>query len=130
MYRLRVSTKPVHFLNKLPRMCFSTSVSFRSNSVESFLNGPSASYIEDMYASWLQDPKSVHVSWQIYFKNLRSGANAPAFTAPPTIIPTPEIVGNIPSLDSAVSELATSVPSAKVLEHMKVQLMVRAYQVK
>lgn len=32
---------------------------------EAFLSGPSASYVEDMYASWLKDPLSVHVSWQV-----------------------------------------------------------------
>lgn len=28
---------------------------------EPFLNGSSSSYVEEMYNSWLEDPKSVHV---------------------------------------------------------------------
>lgn len=36
---------------------------------EAFLSGPSASYIEEMYASWLKDPNSVHVSWQVRLKS-------------------------------------------------------------
>ncbi len=27
---------------------------------ESFLNGTSSSYVEEMYNAWLEDPKSVH----------------------------------------------------------------------
>lgn len=30
-------------------------------SAEPFLNGSSSAYVEDMYNSWLADPKSVHV---------------------------------------------------------------------
>lgn len=37
---------------------------------EQFLNGTSASYIEDMYNAWLADPKSVNVVSKIYILNL------------------------------------------------------------
>ena len=36
---------------------------------ESYLNGSSASYVEDMYDSWAHDPSSVHPSWDSYFRN-------------------------------------------------------------
>ena len=38
---------------------------------ESFVNGTNAAYVEDMYLSWMEDPKSVHASWNAYFKGPR-----------------------------------------------------------
>src|SRR5688572_18625014 len=40
---------------------------------DNFLSGSTANYIDEMYMQWKQDPKSVHVSWQVYFKNMESG---------------------------------------------------------
>ena len=106
-----------------------TSINASVNKVETFLNGPSSQYIEDMYAAWLEDPKSVHVSWQIYFKNLLAGGKN-AFVVPPTIVPPPsQITGGMSVMGPEVNEMAAAVPSTEVLEHMKVQLMVRAFQV-
>lgn len=71
-----------------------------------------------MYSAWKQDPSSVHVSWQSYFRNLESGApSSQAFQAPPTIVP---------------SNNASVTPGAGngIADHMKVQLLVRAYQVR
>eukprot|EP00842_Homolaphlyctis_polyrhiza_P001163 jgi/Hompol1/2047/HPOL_002848-RA len=106
-----------------------------ANTQESFLSAPSTTYVEDMYSAWLKDPKSVHVSWQSYFKNLAADGRAPAFTAPPTIIPSihSQTLGadGAPALlgaDAATSD--ANIPQDAILDHMKVQLMVRAYQVR
>eukprot|EP01129_Flabellula_baltica_P014572 TRINITY_DN700_c0_g1_i3.p1 TRINITY_DN700_c0_g1~~TRINITY_DN700_c0_g1_i3.p1 ORF type:complete len:1000 (-),score=261.71 TRINITY_DN700_c0_g1_i3:30-3029(-) len=40
---------------------------------ESFIDGTSAFYVEDMYQSWLEDPMSVHSSWASYFTSVESG---------------------------------------------------------
>src|SRR4051812_17646494 len=56
---------------------------------DSFLSGSTANYIDEMYLQWKEDPKSVHVSWQVYFKNMESG-DMPiqqAFQPPPTLVP-------------------------------------------
>lgn len=37
---------------------------------EPFLNGSSSAYVEDMYNSWLADPKSVHVVSLIQYNSL------------------------------------------------------------
>jgi len=90
---------------------------------DSFLSGNTANYIDEMYMEWKNDPSSVHVSWQHYFKNMESG-NMPtsqAFQAPPSIVSSP--AGGVPSLSSA-----TGVGSSDVSNHLKVQLLVRAYQ--
>ncbi|KAF9581928.1 2-oxoglutarate dehydrogenase E1 component [Lunasporangiospora selenospora] len=87
---------------------------------DAFLQGNSASYVEEMYAAWLEDPKSVHLSWQIYFRNQTNGLSASqSFQAPPTIPTT----GGVPSLVPG-----SQAGSSDVIDHLKVQLLVRAYQ--
>ena len=80
-----------------------------------------------MYIQWKRDPSSVHVSWQVYFKNMESGEMpmSQAFQAPPTIVPTPE--GGVPSFVPSASG-ATSAAGSEVSNHLKVQLLCRAYQ--
>lgn len=93
---------------------------------DNFLQGENANYIDEMYVQYKQDPKSVHVSWQIYFKNMESG-NMPisqAFQPPPNLVPTSSAV---------VTGLAAGAgvglgEGSEVDNHLKVQLLVRAYQ--
>ena len=74
-----------------------------------------------------QDPKSVHVSWATYFSGLDKGLpSTQAFTPPPGL-----------ASDSAIGagHPATIAPglgegSGEVSDHLKVQLLVRAYQVR
>lgn len=97
----------------------------RCYATDSFLQSTNTNYVEEMYEAWKQDPSSVHVSWNAYFKNLDSGA-APssAFVAPPTLVPTPAGgagVGFSPGKEPHTEDVVT---------HLKVQLLVRAYQVR
>lgn len=77
-----------------------------------------------MFVAWKRDPSSVHISWQTYFKNMEDG-NMPisqAFTPPPTLVPTP--TGGVPQdMPGAGVSAGTDVTN-----HLKVQLLVRAYQ--
>lgn len=41
---------------------------------ESFLRGSSATYIEEMFLAWKNDPSSVHKSWDVYFRQVENGA--------------------------------------------------------
>lgn len=94
---------------------------------DSFLSGNTANYVDEMYHEWQQDPKSVHVSWQAYFKNMESGDMpvSRAFTPPPTIVPGAiQPAGGVP----APSFGATTGQGSEVVNHLKVQLLVRAYQ--
>ncbi|KAJ1565072.1 2-oxoglutarate dehydrogenase E1 component, partial [Cladochytrium tenue] len=99
---------------------------------ETFLSGTSSTYVEDMYEAWLADPLSVHVSWQVYFKNLASRSSLPPFIPPPTILPTNLGEGGAASIAEDLVESLDEhrIPATEVLDHMKVQLMVRAYQVR
>ncbi|EKD03512.1 oxoglutarate dehydrogenase (succinyl-transferring) [Trichosporon asahii var. asahii CBS 8904] len=88
---------------------------------DAFANGANQYYIEEMYRNWKNDPKSVHSSWNAYFSGLDKGLpSSQAFQPPPGISSTP---GGNPtiSLDGQGGELN---------DYLKVQLLVRAYQVR
>ncbi|PAV17318.1 2-oxoglutarate dehydrogenase complex E1 component mitochondrial precursor [Pyrrhoderma noxium] len=88
---------------------------------DAFANGTNAYYVEEMYRHWRQDPKSVHASWDAYFSGMDRGLSSPqAFQPPPTLLPQP--IGSAPALDVG--------RGAKLDDHLKVQLLVRAYQVR
>ncbi|KLJ09246.1 oxoglutarate dehydrogenase (succinyl-transferring), E1 component [Blastomyces silverae] len=93
---------------------------------DSFLQGSTANYIDEMYMAWRKDPTSVHVSWQTYFRNMEDG-NMPisqAFQPPPTLVPIP--TGGVPQ---HMPDAGTgSAAGTEVSNHLKVQLLVRAYQ--
>ena len=78
-----------------------------------------------MYEAWRQDPSSVHASWNAYFKNIENDNIPPskAFQAPPTIVPT--VSGGAAGFYPGQSPI-----SEDVVTHLKVQLLVRAYQVR
>ncbi|KNC99356.1 oxoglutarate dehydrogenase (succinyl-transferring), E1 component [Spizellomyces punctatus DAOM BR117] len=113
----------------VPRRVLSSAVPSKAqpSTSEGFLNGSAGSYIEEMYSAWLKDPKSVHLSWQVYFRNLAADGKQPAFMPPPTIIPSAELEGYVG--DSALSA-GDKIPAGEIMDHMKVQLLVRAYQVR
>ncbi|CAN6597097.1 2-oxoglutarate dehydrogenase, mitochondrial [Trichomonascus vanleenenianus] len=89
-----------------------------------FLQSTNANYIDEMYSAWREDPTSVHVSWQAYFKNMESGRPASmAYQPPPTIVPTHSggVASVVPGRDTSGNG---------IIDHLKVQLLVRAYQVR
>lgn len=102
-----------------------TQLSKRFLATDTFLQGNNSNYVDEMYDAWRQDPSSVHASWNAYFKNIENDNVQPskAFQAPPTIVPTVSggAAGFLPG-SSSISE--------DVVTHLKVQLLVRAYQVR
>ncbi|KAI9348329.1 oxoglutarate dehydrogenase, E1 component [Pilaira anomala] len=94
---------------------------------DGFLHGNSANYIEEMYEAWLKEPSSVHLSWQVYFKNMANGASpSQAYTPPPTLVPSAS--ARLPVLPG--DGFSGAVGSSDVIDHMKIQLLSRAYQVR
>ncbi|KAH6990372.1 thiamine diphosphate-binding protein [Ilyonectria sp. MPI-CAGE-AT-0026] len=91
---------------------------------DNFLSGSTANYIDEMYMQWKQDPESVHVSWQIYFRNMESGDMpvSQAFQPPPNLVPN--MTGGVPRLSGTLA----MEDGSDVTNHLKVQLLVRAYQ--
>ncbi|XP_076662252.1 oxoglutarate dehydrogenase Nc73EF isoform X3 [Halictus rubicundus] len=98
---------------------------------EPFLNGTTSSYVEEMYNAWLQDPHSVHVSWDAFFRNSTAGA-APglAYQAPPSLAPSHNQIplGALLPLGGG-SQLSQMPLNEKIIDdHLAVQAIIRSYQ--
>lgn len=103
------------------RSAVASSNARRFLATDAFLQTNNANYIDEMYSAWKEDPSSVHVSWQAYFKNLNGAVPASqAFTAPPSIV-SAAVGQGVPTLTTENCQIDT---------HLKVQLLVRAYQVR
>ncbi|KIY43218.1 2-oxoglutarate dehydrogenase, E1 component [Fistulina hepatica ATCC 64428] len=86
---------------------------------DAFANGTNAYYADEMYRLWKHDPKSVHPSWDVYFSGLAKGLSSPdAFSPPPRLV----AAADAPALQTS--------QIAQLDDHLKVQLLVRAYQVR
>uniref|UniRef100_A0AAY4CU83 2-oxoglutarate dehydrogenase complex component E1 n=1 Tax=Denticeps clupeoides TaxID=299321 RepID=A0AAY4CU83_9TELE len=92
---------------------------------EPFLNGTSSNYVEEMYYAWLENPKSVHKSWDIFFRNANAGA------PPGTAYQSPPPLGTSLAGLSQVQSLVGAQPNVEKLveDHLAVQSLIRAYQV-
>uniref|UniRef100_A0A673KIK3 2-oxoglutarate dehydrogenase complex component E1 n=1 Tax=Sinocyclocheilus rhinocerous TaxID=307959 RepID=A0A673KIK3_9TELE len=104
-----------------PFRCYTAPVA-----AEPFLNGTSSNYVEEMYYSWLENPKSVHKSWDIFFRNANAGA------PPGSAYQNPPPVGVSLSGLSQAQALVGAQPNVEKLveDHLAVQSLIRAYQVR
>nr|XP_036846823.1 2-oxoglutarate dehydrogenase, mitochondrial-like isoform X2 [Manis javanica] len=94
---------------------------------EPFLSGTSSNYVEEMYSAWLDNPKSVHKSWDIFFRNTNAGA------PPGTAYQSPLPLGTgFLSAAARVQPLVEAQPNVDKLveDHLAVQSLIRAYQVR
>ncbi|PLW37328.1 hypothetical protein PCASD_09642 [Puccinia coronata f. sp. avenae] len=92
--------------------------------VDGFVNSNNSYYMEEMYRMWRKDPASVHSSWNVYFTGMENGLpSEKAFRPPPGLVSMPQPAGGAPML-------AMSGSGGEVEDHMKIQLLVRAYQVR
>ncbi|KAJ3403510.1 hypothetical protein HDU80_004076 [Chytriomyces hyalinus] len=101
----------------------------QSNNNTSFLSGSNSVYIDQMHAEWIRDPTSVHASWRAYFDNVSKGVAVP-FVSPfgASLQSQSQVpIGNSPDYVQADE---ANIPAAEILDHMKVQLLVRAYQIR
>ncbi|XP_030213982.1 oxoglutarate (alpha-ketoglutarate) dehydrogenase a (lipoamide) isoform X3 [Gadus morhua] len=93
---------------------------------EPFLNGTSSNYVEEMYFAWMEDPKSVHKSWDVFFRNANAGAPpGVAYQSP---------LGLTAAAGAALhqgSPMVGAQPNVEKLveDHLAVQSLIRAYQV-
>ncbi|KAL6074805.1 oxoglutarate dehydrogenase (succinyl-transferring) [Balamuthia mandrillaris] len=96
---------------------------------ESFLDGTSSIYVEDMYRAWKKDPGSVHASWDSFFRQMEGGtAPGEAYTPPPSIRSS---AASAPSRASSAAT-AAGAPDVdqKTKDSMRLLLLVRAFQVR
>ncbi|XP_012245458.1 2-oxoglutarate dehydrogenase, mitochondrial isoform X4 [Bombus impatiens] len=100
---------------------------------EPFLNGSSSTYVEEMYNAWLQDPHSVHVSWDSFFRSSTAGA-APglAYQAPPSLAPSHNQVplGALLPLGGGTQLSQIPVNEKIIDDHLAVQAIIRSYQIR
>jgi len=106
---------------------------------EPFLNGSSSTYVEEMYNSWLQDPSSVHASWDAFFRQTYGGAQpGEAYQRPPNLAPPEPNTLPLSAFTSGGAAGGALVPaglggvgapSDKVIDdHLAVQAIIRSYQ--
>ena len=88
----------------------------------SFITGTSSTYLESLYEQFCKDPDSVPASWHDFF-------NKPAFSTAISIDLGKKMGEPGKKLKSFIKTAETDI-LATVQEHLKVQLMVRAYQVR
>ncbi|CAB3372874.1 Hypothetical predicted protein [Cloeon dipterum] len=116
-------------LNSPPKRWYNAPVS-----TEPFLNGSSGSYVEEMYNSWLADPKSVHASWDAFFRNSSSGAGpGQAYQSPPSLALPGRNEAPLSSLAPFLggsSALGGQVDEKIIDDHLAVQAIIRSYQIR
>ncbi|XP_068082629.1 2-oxoglutarate dehydrogenase complex component E1 [Anabrus simplex] len=104
---------------------------------EPFLSGTSSSYMEDMYNAWLIDPKSVHVSWDIFFRRISAGSVPGETYQSPTFsrlhdkkqIPS-RLQGLVPYLGGTRYPVLDQVSDKIIDDHLAVQNIIQSYQVR
>ncbi|KAK6187666.1 hypothetical protein SNE40_005643 [Patella caerulea] len=96
---------------------------------ESFLNGNSSTYVEEMYLSWQKEPTSVHKSWDVFFRQTAGGAlPGQAYIRPPTLnYGSPGVQVSYPV--HAVAQGAP-VDEKTIEDHLSVQSIIRSYQIR
>lgn len=122
--RLQPSTYHSLNLRSLATAASQDSLRKAPSSVDAFVNSNNSYYMEEMYRLWKKDPDLVHPSWVVYFSGLDKGLPSErAFQPPPGLVSMPNPLAGAPMLALSASE-------GELENHMKIQLLVRAYQVR
>ncbi|ORY33742.1 Thiamin diphosphate-binding protein [Naematelia encephala] len=121
------ATRAIVAVQHASRRSYATESAAAPSANDLFANGGNAYYAEEMYRNWKQDPKSVHVSWAAYFGGLDKGLpSSSAYTPPPGFIGASS---GVPTPADGSPKMEVS-GGGDVTDYLKVQLLVRAYQVR
>ncbi len=120
-----------------------------SEEFQSFLNGSNAAWLENLYASFLDDPNSVNEEWRKWFATMKDEGvalnNGPSWAKDNwPIAENGELVnaldGDWPQVEAAVSEKVKAHPANDKLDAQKVHqatrdsvsaiMMIRAYRMR
>ncbi|OXB68079.1 hypothetical protein ASZ78_003320 [Callipepla squamata] len=94
-----------------------------SGTSEPFLSGSNSNYVEEMYYAWLENPQSVHKSWDLFFRNANAGQ-----TYDPHL---PDQLERKASFLQSHGLAQTPGKAEKLVEdHLAVQSLIRAYQIR
>ncbi|XP_034786351.1 2-oxoglutarate dehydrogenase-like, mitochondrial isoform X3 [Pan paniscus] len=82
--------------------------------------GGGSSYMEEMYFAWLENPQSVHKSWDSFFREASEEAfSGSAQPRPPSVV------------HESRSAVSSRTKTSKLVEdHLAVQSLIRAYQIR
>nr|XP_024108850.1 2-oxoglutarate dehydrogenase-like, mitochondrial isoform X2 [Pongo abelii] len=82
--------------------------------------GGGSSYMEEMYFAWLENPRSVHKSWDSFFRKASEEAfSGSAQPRPPSVV------------HESRSAVSSRTKTSKLVEdHLAVQSLIRAYQIR
>uniref|UniRef100_M3Z999 oxoglutarate dehydrogenase (succinyl-transferring) n=1 Tax=Nomascus leucogenys TaxID=61853 RepID=M3Z999_NOMLE len=82
--------------------------------------GGGSSYMEEMYFAWLENPRSVHKSWDSFFRKASKEAfSGSAQPRPPSVV------------HESRSAVSSRTKTSKLVEdHLAVQSLIRAYQIR
>ncbi|XP_058465186.1 2-oxoglutarate dehydrogenase complex component E1-like isoform X3 [Malaya genurostris] len=102
---------------------------YNSAAAEPFLNGSSSNYIDDMYSAWLNNPASVHASWDAYFRNNSYDAPPSLVTIPRNHVPASQYIGSsLPAVSSPGGAIGGRIDDKLIDDHLAVQAIIRSYQ--
>ncbi|XP_009949745.1 PREDICTED: 2-oxoglutarate dehydrogenase-like, mitochondrial, partial [Leptosomus discolor] len=94
-----------------------------SGTSEPFLSGSNSNYVEEMYYAWLENPESVHKSWDLFFRNANAGQ-----ACDPHL---PDQLERKASFLQSHGLAQTRGKAEKLVEdHLAVQSLIRAYQIR
>ncbi|KAJ5479822.1 DehydrogenaseE1 component [Penicillium desertorum] len=100
--------------------------------LDSFLQGNSADYMDDMYAEWQKDTASVDVSWKRYFEAIEAGKQPPEYLLQaPQYVPFQWGPWSSPMLPGMnIATKAPRIPSTAgdCDDQARIQRLVRAFQ--
>ncbi|XP_058465185.1 2-oxoglutarate dehydrogenase complex component E1-like isoform X2 [Malaya genurostris] len=104
---------------------------YNSAAAEPFLNGSSSNYIDDMYSAWLNNPASVHASWDAYFRNNSYDAPPSLVTIPRNHVPASQYIGSsLPAVSSPGGAIGGRIDDKLIDDHLAVQAIIRSYQIR
>ncbi|XP_074608513.1 2-oxoglutarate dehydrogenase complex component E1-like [Acropora palmata] len=95
---------------------------------EPFLSGSNSNYVEEMYLSWKEDPKSVHRSWDAYFRQVQNGMPPGQAYQPPPILG--QQAGMVATRQTVPSATDQSTINSLVSDHLAVYSLIRCYQIR
>jgi 2-oxoglutarate dehydrogenase E1 component len=115
--------RPFHYSRKQAQASPAPAKPEAPSPADQFMTTNNSYYVEEMQRLWKQDPSSVHSSWAVYFQGLSKGMKSQdAYQMPPSLMSLPI---QSPPIDH------TSLQSGESIDdHLKLQLLVRAYQVR
>ncbi|XP_040292412.1 2-oxoglutarate dehydrogenase-like, mitochondrial isoform X1 [Bufo bufo] len=97
-----------------------------SGAKEPFLSGINSSYVEEMYYAWLENPKSVHKSWDTFFRS----ADAMAVPGEAHQTEAADMQNKALLIRSQGLAMASAKAEKLVEDHLAVQSLIRAYQIR